>query len=109
MNYRHRPRRTVSVLAAVVLVLGGCSQAEPEPDTTADLDRFYGQSVTFEPCEGYGTTSTDEAAFVSDPTFHCARVDVPLDYDDPDGRTAQIALLKAVSYTHLTLPTIYSV
>jgi pimeloyl-ACP methyl ester carboxylesterase len=94
VNYRHRPRRTVSVLAAAVLVLGGCSQAEPEPDTTADLDRFYGQAVTFEPCEGYGTTSTDEAAFVSDPTFQCARVDVPLDYDDPDGRTAQIALLK---------------
>ncbi len=51
--------------------------------------------MAFESCDGYAVTSADATAFAADPTFECARVTVPLDYDDPDGRTAQIALLKA--------------
>lgn len=89
--------KTVGVLAAVA-VLGACSQQVPvqndELDAVPDVQRYYDQDVTFEPCAGYGTTSADEALFATDPTFECARVEVPLDYDDPEGRTARIALLR---------------
>ncbi|MDZ7918256.1 MAG: alpha/beta hydrolase [Rhodococcus sp. (in: high G+C Gram-positive bacteria)] len=94
-----RRARLVAAASASILLLGACSQSptESEPDArpSADVQRFYEQDVTFEPCTGYATTTTDEQLFSSDPTFECARVEVPLDYDNPDGRTAQIALLKA--------------
>ncbi|MBW4459172.1 MAG: alpha/beta hydrolase [Nodosilinea sp. WJT8-NPBG4] len=45
----------------------------------------------FGSCEGYATT--DAETFAND-TFECARLEVPLDYENPDGRTAQIALLR---------------
>lgn len=97
-----RSGRVAGILAAGVaslLVLGACSQSTPSPHTqeepSSELQRFYDQDVTFEPCEGYGTTSTDIATFASDPRFECARVEVPLDYEDATGRVAQIALLKA--------------
>ena len=38
-------------------------------------------------------SSTDREAF-ADPKFDCARLEVPLDYADPDGQTAQIAVLR---------------
>ncbi|MGA9872294.1 MAG: alpha/beta fold hydrolase [Rhodococcus sp. (in: high G+C Gram-positive bacteria)] len=95
----NRRARLFAVASASILLLGACSQSPPEPDAdsepSADLQQFYDQSVTFEPCEGYGTTTTDEQLFAGDPRFVCARVDVPLDYENPDGRTAQIALLEA--------------
>ena len=96
-RFGRRPAAVVAVASVSLLVLGACSQtqAPPSQDEQPDLQRFYDQEVTFEPCEGYGTTTADEEIFTSDPAFECARVDVPLNYDDPTGRTAQIALLKA--------------
>ncbi|NIL82840.1 Carboxylesterase A [Rhodococcus fascians] len=95
----NRRAKLFAAASASMLLLGACSQSPSEPDAdselSADLQQFYDQSVTFEPCEGYGTTTTDKQLFSSDPGFECARVDVPLDYENPDGRTAQIALLKA--------------
>ncbi|MDQ1203535.1 alpha/beta fold hydrolase [Rhodococcus sp. SORGH_AS_0303] len=85
-------RRTAGVTVAVTaLVLAGCAQPRTEPD----LSSVHDQDVAFESCDGYAVTSADATAFAADPTFECARVTVPLDYDDPDGRTVQIALLKA--------------
>ncbi len=58
----------------------------PTPSTAADeppspeLARFYNQDVEWAPCEG---------------EFECATLEVPLDYDDPDGRTIDLAVLKA--------------
>ena len=55
----------------------GAAQA-PE----ADLQEFYDQRVEWQPCEGEGD-------------FECARVEVPLDYADPDAETIELALLRA--------------
>jgi pimeloyl-ACP methyl ester carboxylesterase len=79
-----RPIR--SSLAAVVLplllVAAGCAQpsAAADPPPAAELARFYDQEPTWGPC--------------ADPGFECTRVEVPLDYEDPDGRTARIAMLR---------------
>lgn len=80
---------TAAVTVALsVLALAGCAQ-QPEP-----LQRYYHQHLSFGTCDGYATTSGDEEAFASSPDLRCARMEVPLDYQNPDGRTARIALLK---------------
>lgn len=90
--------RGLVVAVALMLTLGGCGQPAPgQPpapgEIPAGLERFYDQELTFGPCAEYATTAADGAAFADD-TFECARLEVPLDYENPDGRTAQIALLR---------------
>lgn len=53
----------------------------PEP-TTAALERFYSQALDWGPCDEGG---------------ECATLTVPLDYDDPDGTTIEIALLRVAA------------
>ncbi len=89
--------RSSLMTGAVLLTLSACSQptpGQPSPgEIPAGLERFYNQELTFGFCEGYATTDTDAETFAND-TFECARIEVPLDYENPDGRTAQIALLR---------------
>ncbi len=49
----------------------------PEPE----LQEFYDQRVDWQPCE-------------DDDDFGCARIEVPLDYEDPSGERIELALLK---------------
>ncbi|ANY05661.1 hypothetical protein AFB00_04355 [Pseudonocardia sp. HH130630-07] len=73
-----------------------CGQPGPAaaPDAPApDLTRFHDQQVAFGPCAPYATDPAGRAAFAND-RFDCARVEVPLDYADPDGPRAQVALLR---------------
>lgn len=86
------------VIGAMMLTLGACVRAAPgQPAAPGKvpmgLERFYDQELTFGSCEGYATTDADAQAFAND-TFECARLEVPLDYENPGGRTAQIALLR---------------
>ncbi|MFZ2174059.1 MAG: alpha/beta hydrolase [Rhodococcus sp. (in: high G+C Gram-positive bacteria)] len=91
---------------AVVLVVSGCGEegggaggavaessasdsAAPAP-TPGGLESFYGQELTWGPCDGY---STDGSPLGDD--LDCATVTVPNDYADPDGATAQIALSRS--------------
>lgn len=83
-------------------MLGACgAPASPQPPSEQAsserpppaLQSFYDQELAFEGCQPYATTDADAEAF-ADEKFECARLEVPLDYDDPDGRTAQIALLR---------------
>ncbi|MBZ0291082.1 MAG: alpha/beta fold hydrolase [Anaerolineae bacterium] len=69
------------------------AQSPAPGEVPAGLERFYDQELTFGSCEGYATTDADAEAFAND-TFECARLEVPLDYENPDGRTAQIAVLR---------------
>jgi pimeloyl-ACP methyl ester carboxylesterase len=82
------------------MLLGGCGllsdgSSEPEPSlspspvqptgstpteaTTASLVKYYKQKLTWQPCR-----ESDE----------CARITVPLDYAEPDGRTINLSVLK---------------
>ncbi len=87
------------MIGAVILVLSACGQptlghpSKPGVKVPAELERFYNQKLTFGSCKGYATTDDDAKTFAND-TFKCARLEVPLDYQNPRGRTAQIALLR---------------
>lgn len=92
-----RPTLTALGLAALVLV-GACAapatpvRAAPEPPP--GLSGFYDQQIVFEPCAPYAASAVDELLYASD-RFDCARVQVPLDYADPDGPRGEVALLRA--------------
>src|ERR1700712_3068438 len=65
---------------------GGPAADPPEPSSTAaaptypaELARFYEQHLTWHSCSGN----------------QCTRLTVPLDYSQPDGRTIELAVLRA--------------
>ena len=78
----------VAVAAVAAAALSGCtatgsvtSESTPVvtlPPPSPDLARFYSQNLDWEPC------GPDE----------CARLLVPVDYNDPDGETLELALLR---------------
>ncbi|MGH3985346.1 MAG: alpha/beta hydrolase [Pseudonocardiaceae bacterium] len=108
-----RPLRLTAVLVTT-LVIGGCaagavgdrqsadvaglnpgvqSEAGPAGRVPPGLERFYGQSLTWGGCQEFATTDRTEESF-ADPGLQCARVEVPLDYANPQGRTARLGLLR---------------
>ncbi len=85
-------------LILTALLAAGCSATGQDPaevpgPVPPDLGRFYGQQISWSDCEGFATSQFAAQAFAA-PGLECARVQVPLDYDDPGGRTASIALLR---------------
>lgn len=79
----------------LLVVLTACAQPAAPPQAPPDeLARFHDQDLVFGPCADYATTALDEQVFAIDPRFECARLEVPLDHAEPDGGTAQIALLR---------------
>ncbi|WP_426515614.1 alpha/beta hydrolase [Diaminobutyricibacter sp. McL0618] len=72
-------RRSIAVVALVVLALAGCTSAPPQPDTTNGTSRFYDQVVHWKTC------ST---------VLQCATAIVPLDWAHPSGPTISIAMAK---------------
>ncbi|WP_284251809.1 alpha/beta hydrolase [Litorihabitans aurantiacus] len=109
------PLRAAACAAAAALLLAtACSPGGTPPDddssstsSTADptdpaadpagLETFYDQELAFGPCEDYGTTPTHQEAVdaaVATSAAECARATVPLDYDDPGGETAEIAVIR---------------
>jgi pimeloyl-ACP methyl ester carboxylesterase len=100
--------RVVAAVCVLALVLGGAgaailllgadddpessspsASASPTPTPTADpgsseppkpaLEQFYSQTLEWEPCRG---------------GYECATLTVPVDYQEPDGETIELAVLK---------------
>ncbi|MEU6716368.1 alpha/beta hydrolase [Nonomuraea sp. NPDC046802] len=94
-----RSSRLAAGLAATaaLLLLAGCAPAETTPPaagaSTADLSAFHGQEPDWGPCADTATNATDAALFAN-PDLECATVEVPLDYAEPEGERAQIAILR---------------
>ncbi len=94
---RHSRRAAVLPLA-MLLLLAGCTATGrdaavvPGP-VPGDLERFYSQQISWSDCAGFATSQLAEQVFAA-PELQCARVQVPLEYDEPNGRTASIALLR---------------
>src|SRR5690554_5569045 len=89
--------RISHMIGAIMLVLGAGGQPalaqQPAPgEVLAGLERFYEQELAFGTCDGFATTPLDELLYV-DP-FQCGRLEVPMDYDDLDGKTMQIGVLR---------------
>ncbi|WP_327034936.1 alpha/beta hydrolase [Micromonospora ureilytica] len=57
------------------------------------MRRFYDQKLTFGSCTDFATTESD-AEFYGRELLECARLEVPLDYGNPKGRTAQLAVMR---------------
>lgn len=68
-------------------------QAGPAGTVPHGLERFYSQRLTWSGCAGFATTDHDRRAF-ADPRLRCTRVEVPLDYAHPQGRTARLGVLR---------------
>jgi pimeloyl-ACP methyl ester carboxylesterase len=82
-----------------VLAATACSSAPAQgarataPPVPAGLERYYTQQLAWGPCTPYARSDAEKQAF-ADPGLDCARLQVPLDYAAPNGRTAQIAVLR---------------
>ncbi|MDV6014742.1 alpha/beta hydrolase [Haloechinothrix sp. LS1_15] len=97
-------RVSSAILLAGVLI-AACSPDDPDdgdglPVTEAHgpvgevpegLEDFYGQRITWEDCASYATSETAEMLF-EQPRAQCARIDVPLDYENPGGETITVGV-----------------
>ncbi|MCU1417388.1 MAG: alpha/beta hydrolase [Schumannella sp.] len=84
MLNRRRSTVIVAALAAAALALTGCSLLKPPAgggatDAPAGLEKFYGQQLTW----------NDEGDQLDSTT-----VEVPLDWEKPDGDTIEIAIMR---------------
>jgi len=57
------------------------------------LDRYYSQQLDWGACDGFATNDEEKQLYAA-PALQCARMEVPLDYGKPKGKTAQIAVLR---------------
>jgi pimeloyl-ACP methyl ester carboxylesterase len=58
------------------------------------LERFYAQTLSWGGCASFATGPDDRSTF-ADARYECARLEVPLDYAAPAGRTAALAVLRS--------------
>ena len=100
---RSRARRALAAATALVAAVtmascGGGPAVTPTPAVANDpvpapteLETFYYQDIHWYPCGEKG--GMQEADADTGPgTFSCARVTVPLNYDEPGGATIELAL-----------------
>ncbi|MCV7088290.1 alpha/beta fold hydrolase [Mycolicibacter hiberniae] len=81
------------ILTAAIAV-AACTPDAPTVQSSSRLDRFYSQRITWESCETYTNTSIERAVFALAPTIECGRLKVPLNYQEPLGKTALIAIAR---------------
>jgi pimeloyl-ACP methyl ester carboxylesterase len=82
-----------ALLAACTLPTPGNPKAGDGDPPPSQLQRFYAQKLVWGPCGPYATTADDASAFASR-SYECARLQVPLDYAQPEGKTATVAVLR---------------
>ncbi|WP_443062598.1 alpha/beta hydrolase [Streptomyces sp. NBC_00390] len=81
--------------AAALLAAAGCSDGDGNQDEARD---FASQTLEWHPCpapseaEGGGTPPSPLPAGTR---WECSFMDAPLDYDDPEGETIELALIRA--------------
>ena len=92
--------RVVAVIAFCVAgMLASCAKdPSPKPESTTSaptsngssepgLERFYSQTLSWGSCRDFESGDSPLRGSVE-----CAYLEVPVDYDEPDGETAQIAM-----------------
>ena len=103
---RYRSRFTYLVAVGLFAVLSACTTVDEQPSSGSmseqrgpagsvpeGLGRYYSQSLSWEDCQPYATTSTARKQFAID-GVQCSRLTVPLDYDKPQGETIELGLLR---------------
>jgi pimeloyl-ACP methyl ester carboxylesterase len=90
------------VLAACCALIAGCTQStagsgsagSEQPGTSApELSGYYDQQLSWGPCADFATKADDRSAY-SAPNLDCTRLKVPIDYANPGGGDAEIAVLR---------------
>ncbi len=104
---RRRSTACALLTAAVLTALVACSAPTPAviapPSAAASappsdgaappgLERFYAQTLSWGPCASFAGPD-DQTAF-AEKRYDCARIEVPLDYAAPTGRTARLGVLR---------------
>lgn len=87
----------IAAVAVVATVLAGCTAPGGVPlDDPANqqLDWYHAQDLAWEGCDDYAVTAQDEEYFPQVPSAECARLEVPLDYAEPDSARASIAVVR---------------
>lgn len=91
-------RTLLGLPLAVLFVLTACagtsSDAEVAAGVPEGLVSYYTQELDWGGCADFATTPVAERVFAQHPDLQCTRLTVPLDYSDPDGETASIAVLR---------------
>ncbi|CAM4518072.1 alpha/beta hydrolase [Nocardia ninae] len=85
-----------AAMAVAVVLTAGCTTATPEGGAVADdpkLDRFMAQKLEFGPCDDPRIGLPAAAVAMSE----CAKLEVPLDYQEPEGKTIELGLLRVRS------------
>ncbi|MEK8227462.1 hypothetical protein NKG05_17210 [Oerskovia sp. M15] len=86
---RSRGRRFAMALTAATLavtVATGCSDAAHEEDRQVPADQTEAAAIEWGPCPEAA------AGVVRDSRLTCATVEVPLNYDEPDGTSIEVAI-----------------
>ncbi|GEL21803.1 alpha/beta hydrolase [Pseudonocardia sulfidoxydans NBRC 16205] len=84
---------SVALASCTVSTAGVAMAATTSGNAPLDLDRYYTQLLDWGPCAPFAGTDAERTAFAA-PGLDCARLTVPLDYFEPDGRVATIAVLR---------------
>ncbi|MFE3544697.1 alpha/beta hydrolase [Nocardia sp. NPDC059177] len=74
------------------LLLLGTACAGTDPEQAGGMAKFYRQTLQWSSCADFAG-----GAAIADAGFQCTRVMVPLDYADPDGPVAQIAISRRLA------------
>ncbi|MBW0088207.1 alpha/beta hydrolase [Pseudonocardia sp. KRD-184] len=82
----------LALVAACTTTTGGRGAAAAGA-APPGLEAFYDQDLSWGPCVSFAVTADDAVAY-ADPALDCGRVTVPLDYAQPGGETATIAVLR---------------
>jgi pimeloyl-ACP methyl ester carboxylesterase len=90
----HLRRPLVAAAVGLALLGSACASEAPAPNASAPTTTSTGTDDT--------TTTTDDEGFTPEPIewddcggVDCATLDVPLDYEDPDGDTIEIYAVRA--------------
>jgi len=65
----------------------------PVGPVPAGLEQYYGQPLNWGPCADFATSSSDRSTY-QDPRLECARLRVPLDYAQPQGKQITVGVLR---------------
>ncbi|MFE3195785.1 alpha/beta hydrolase [Nocardia sp. NPDC059240] len=85
-----RTGRVVLLVTTLAMTAAACTSVvdgKPTSSTPVGMDTFYNQQLTWGSCTDYGQSDDDVPKGTE-----CARVTVPVDYANPNGATAKIAI-----------------
>ena len=74
----------------------GSSAAQSPAAVPAGLETFYSQDLSWGPCASFAVTADQKDRYKS-ASLQCARLTVPVSYDDPTGATATVGVLRKVA------------